>query len=149
MALHLFIEHPTFKLKDKTRIKKWLVGILDQYQKRLGEINYIFTDNENILEINRSYLNHDYYTDIITFGYDETEIISGDVYISIDTVSENAVAFGVTLQNELLRVMSHGLLHMIGFDDQTDDQKNKMRILETECIERYGQISVDTKETNE
>ena len=149
MALHIFIEHPTFKLKDKTRIKKWLTDILSHYQKRLGEINYIITDNDRILDINRTYLNHDYYTDIITFGYDETDIISGDVYISVDTVSDNAVEYGVTLQNELMRVMSHGLLHMIGFDDQTENQKKEMRILESECIERYGQISVATKGTIE
>lgn len=104
-----------------------------------GDVNIIFTDNQEILELNRKYLNHDYYTDVIAFHYGPGREVEGDVFISLDKVAENAREYGVTFKDELLRVSIHGLLHLMGYTDNTDAEKLSMRKLEDRYIEYYHQ----------
>ncbi len=112
------------------RTSAWVKQIAASYGKTIGEIAYIFCDDEKIIEINRQYLNHDYYTDIITFDYSEGDKISGDIFISLDTVKSNSETFGTDYYDELSRVIIHGVLHLCGFKDKTEDEEKKMRELE-------------------
>lgn len=132
-----FYSETDFNLINKQTYKNWLKSIIEKNNKRVGEINYIFCDDSYLLEINQKYLNHDYFTDIITFDYSEGKKIHGDIYISIDRVRENATLFNQTFDNELLRVLSHGVLHLCGFDDQNQEDKIQMTNQEDEAILLY------------
>lgn len=118
----------------KTPVKQWIKFIIELNHKKLGDLAYMFCDDPFILKINREYLQHDYYTDIITFDYDEEDIVSGDIFISVDTVRENSKEYGVTFENELLRVIIHGVLHLIGFDDTDDEKQAVMTQKENESL---------------
>ncbi len=111
-------------------VTKWITAVAAKHERKLGEINYIFCDDIRILEVNREFLKHDYYTDVITFDYSEDDTISGDVYISVDTVRTNAEEYGVSFEQELRRVMIHAVLHLCGFEDQTKEESAAMRKLE-------------------
>ena len=100
------------------RIKLWLIATAESHGKSVGRLNYLFTNDEEVLKINREFLNHDYYTDIITFDYSHRDIVSGDIVISLDTVKDNSLDLCVTYDSELLRVIVHGLLHLCGIDDK-------------------------------
>ncbi len=121
-------------LKNRTILKKWIETIVNNHNKELGDISYIFCSDEQLLEINKEYLNHDYYTDIITFDYSEAELVSGDMFISIDRIKDNAKALKVPYQEELHRVIIHGVLHLLGFKDKTESESQKMRQLEDESL---------------
>ncbi len=123
-----------FKLKKKNRIRRWIKKTIKEYNFEIGDISYFFTSDEELLEINKQYLHHDYYTDIITFNYNEENIISAEIFISIERIKDNSEKFNTTFQNELHRVIIHGILHLLGFDDKTEDQKNTMRKLEDKCL---------------
>ncbi len=135
MAIYFHDEKISSELKNKRSVKAWLNAILKTEKKLAGQINIIFTTDKHLLEINRKYLDKDYYTDIITFDYSEGKYISGDLFISLERVSENAKEYKTETQNELMRVMAHGLLHLIGYGDSTEDEKNHMRRLEDRCLE--------------
>lgn len=134
-----------FVLKDKKKISSWIKEIIASYGKRVGDINYILADDDYILDINRQYLGHDYYTDIITFDTNEYEgesesrkdIISGDIFISVDTVRANSEEYKVTFHDELLRVLIHGILHLVGFDDHEENDIAQMRNAENQAINLY------------
>ncbi len=111
---------------EKRNISRWIKEVATDYGKKVGEIAYIFCSDARIMEVNRHYLNHDYYTDIITFDYSEANIISGDIFISIDTVKSNAEEFGVTFNDELQRIIIHGILHLCGQDDKTPELRLEM-----------------------
>ena len=128
------IKKPRFPYKF---ISEWLKGIVLKYNKSVGQITYIFCDDEYLLEINVKYLRHDFYTDIVTFDYCENDVISGDLFISLDRVSENAELFGVSFNEEFLRVIVHGLLHLLGYGDHTVSEKRLMRELENQCLLLY------------
>ena len=127
MAISFFTEGaaqmPEIK---KTEIRNWVKQVAQMHNKRVGEVSYIFCDDEKILEVNRQYLQHDYYTDIITFDYTEGKKISGDIVISLDTVRSNAEDAGCTFQQELCRILIHGVLHLTGQDDKAPDTKAEM-----------------------
>ena len=123
-----------FSLKEKTRLKKWITQVVEKQKKRVGDIGYLFCDDEYILQVNREYLDHDTYTDIITFDYVEGDIISGDILISIDRVGENAKTFGCTFEHELHRVIIHGVLHLLGNKDKTDAEAEAMRKKENQAL---------------
>jgi probable rRNA maturation factor len=127
-------EHLTFNLKQKTRHKDWIKRCVSLHSKIPGDINFIFTSNEHILRINRDYLNHNYFTDVITFDYTEGDIISGDVFISLDQVKENASFYEVPAEDELRRVMIHGVLHLIGVKDSTNGERETMMEMENEAL---------------
>jgi len=122
---------------QERKLTQWIKITAEQYGKKTGDITFIFCDEERILEINRKYLNHDYYTDIITFDYSEKNKISGDIFISPDTLKTNAAAFKVTFEEELLRIIIHGILHLCGQEDKTPESKQEMTEKENKALEQY------------
>lgn len=140
MNIQFYNEDVELPHLDTERVKKWLVFIANKHEKEIGEISYIFCSDSYLLEVNRQYLDHDYLTDIITFDYTEKNTISGDVFISTDRVSENAVEFDVSYDEELLRVISHGVLHLIGFNDKNDADQEVMTQQENASILDYHNI---------
>ncbi|MCT6869412.1 rRNA maturation RNase YbeY [Apibacter sp.] len=126
-----------FILKNKLKRKKWLKETIENEGFRLGNINYIFCSDEQLLDINIQYLNHDYYTDIITFDYKENHIISGDIFISTDRVKENAIINNEEFDDELNRVLVHGILHIIGYKDKMDEDIKLMREKENTYINLF------------
>ena len=117
------VEMPSF---DTQRIENWIVSVARGFGKTVGAVTYIFCNDDKILEVNRKYINHDYYTDIITFDYSRPMRISGDVFISLDTVRSNAILLGKTYDNELMRVIIHGILHLCGVDDKGPGEREIM-----------------------
>lgn len=126
MAIQFCALETNFKLSHKRIINRWIKETIKSHQFICGEIVFIFTSDPKILEVNRQFLQHDYFTDIITFNYNEDKIISGDIYISVDTVKSNAEIYKVTFEEELHRVIIHGILHLLGFNDKTDEQQAEM-----------------------
>ena len=116
-----------FKLKGIVKIRMWLRSVILDKGFKVGDLGYCFCSDEKILEVNRQFLQHDYYTDIITFDNVVRDIISGDMYISVETVRSNAEKYGVPFERELLRVIVHGPLHLMGFKDKTDEDAAVMR----------------------
>jgi rRNA maturation RNase YbeY len=104
---------------DKTRVKNWIKAVAESYNRKTGDVSYIFCNDERILQVNNQYLQHDYYTDIITFDYSTDAIISGDIFISLDTVKSNSETFNTDFTEELHRIIIHGILHLCGNDDKT------------------------------
>lgn len=111
----------------KPHITKYIKYLIKNEKSKLGIVSLIFCSDNYLLDINKNYLNHNYYTDIITFNYVEDKIISGDLFISIDRVKENAIEFDTIFENELYRVIFHGILHLIGYNDKTREEKEIMR----------------------
>ena len=122
-----FQEDIRFELKGKALNNRWLKMVAESEVKKLGPLSIIFCSDNYILDINIKYLQHDYFTDIITFDYCEGDLVSGDLFISIDSVRENALHYNVKFEDELDRVMVHGLLHLIGYDDHTPEETALMR----------------------
>ena len=116
-----------FVLQNQGEIQRWIKKVIASENKEMGEINYIFCSDEYLLERNIKYLDHDTLTDIITFNYCKGKIITSDIMISIDRVKENSTIFDNSFSEELHRVMIHGILHLIGYDDKTEKEKNLMR----------------------
>lgn len=125
------IRMPKIKKRENSA---WVKAVAAGYGKKVGEIAYVFVDDEKILEINRQYLQHDYYTDIITFDYSEDDIISGDVFISLDTVRTNAELVGAAYEQELDRVIIHGILHLCGIDDKGPGEREIMEAAENKAL---------------
>ena len=132
--IRYYQEDTSFDLKQKLATRRWLKRVAETHLRRIGSINIIFCSDPYLLEVNKQFLRHSYYTDIITFDYCEGNVLSGDLFISVDSVRENASFYGVSFADELDRVMVHGLLHLIGFDDATDAQQAKMRQMENESL---------------
>lgn len=129
---------PVPMLKDKSSLKNFIADLLDAEGKKIEAINYIFCDDEYLLGINKQYLQHDTYTDIITFEYNTPhEPVVSDIYVSVDRVSENAVTHAVSPKNELLRVVFHGALHLAGYKDKSIKDRKEMRKREDFYLERF------------
>lgn len=126
-----------FQLDHETRYEEWLSAVIVSEEKKEGEISYIFCDDDYLLEINKQYLDHDTLTDIISFDYTMGNEISGDIFISVERVKDNAVDFNVTFEEELRRVMAHGVLHYCGYKDKTEADKQLMRNKEEEKIAMF------------
>lgn len=126
------IKMPSIKKRETT---EWIKAVAASYQKKVGEIAYIFCSDEKILEVNRQYLEHDYYTDIITFDYTEGNRISGDLFISLDTVRTNAEQFGQPYERELHRVIIHGILHLCDINDKGPGEREIMEEAENKALE--------------
>ena len=118
----------------ETEVSAWVKSTAATYNKVVGDINYIFVDDETMLDINRRFIGHDYYTDHIGFDYSEDDALSGDIYISLDTVKTNAEKFGATFDEELRRVIIHGLLHLCGLRDKTDEERQQMQKAEDKAL---------------
>lgn len=123
-----------FDLQNQTLIKKWISEVIKTYGKKLGKINYLFCSDEYVYDANVRFLNHDTYTDIITFDYVEGNLVSGDIMISVDRVGENAKNLNVPFEQELHRVIIHGVLHLLGFKDKSESDAAIMRGKENESL---------------
>ena len=119
---------------EPQRIRDWVQRVAQAHGRRVGEVNYIFVSDEHILDINRQFLGHDYYTDIITFDYCEADILQGDLFISLDTVRTNAEGLGVTYEQELHRVVIHGILHLCGINDKGPGEREVMEAEENTAL---------------
>lgn len=126
-----------FSLKNKRAIAQWIAETIEKEKKESGQIAYVFCSDEFLLDINQRFLNHNTYTDIITFDYSEGKTLNGEIYISIDRVKENASKFEVDFEKEILRVIIHGALHLAGYKDKTKVQKQKMRKKEDKYLSIY------------
>ena len=126
-----------FTLENEEAISGWISNVIKSEGKKEGEINYIFCDDEYLLQINKEHLNHDYYTDIISFDYTVGNEINGDMFISVDRVKENAVDFNVAFDEELKRVIIHGILHYCGYKDKSEEDELLMRNKEDEKLAMF------------
>ncbi|MCH5239229.1 MAG: rRNA maturation RNase YbeY [Muribaculaceae bacterium] len=122
---------------DYPKIVNWLNLVASSFDKKIGNLNYIFCNDEEILRINRKFLNHDYYTDIITFDYSHKNRIGGDLFISLDTVKSNAHNLSIDFEDELLRVIVHGVLHLCGIDDKGPGEREIMEECENNALSLY------------
>lgn len=135
MAIQFFTEDISFSLSNDEAVSLWLMEVATKHEREVEQLNYIFCSDEFLLQVNKDYLQHDYYTDVITFDNSEPDDdIEGDIFISIDRVRENADIQSNTFYAELHRVMVHGLLHLLGFNDKTADEENDMREREDACL---------------
>ncbi len=127
-------------LKNKLILRKWIKQVALSYGFKTGELTYIFCSDDKIIEVNRQYLQHDYYTDVITFDYDEDDVISGDMFISVDTVKTNAEQFAPSFLEELHRVIIHGVLHLCGLKDKAPEDEKKMRAAEEKALSMLKEL---------
>jgi rRNA maturation RNase YbeY len=130
-----YCEDISFEFKGRQENNRWLKFVAQSEIRTLGAVSIIFCSDNYILDVNMKYLGHDYFTDIITFDYCEGKVLSGDLFISIDSVRENAELYGATFEEELRRVMVHGLLHLVGYDDHTEEEQKVMRAKENYYLE--------------
>lgn len=134
MAIRFLVQDIDFELSEPQNVKKWIAEVVRRAGKSVGNISYLFCSDDYLIDVNRQYLNHDTYTDIITFDYVAGGLISGDILISIDRVGENAQKFGVPFEQELHRVIIHGVLHLLGQGDKSDAEAAEMRRKEEEAL---------------
>lgn len=123
---------------DYPRVEKWIADVAREHGRILGDIAYVFCDDDRIIEVNRQFLRHDYYTDIITFDYSRGKLISGDMFISLDTVASNAEGIGAPYLTELHRVIIHGILHLCGINDKGPGEREIMERHEDDALRLYG-----------
>lgn len=133
--IRYFNEDIKFVFKQKLLNNRWLKTVAGSEMRRIGDINIIFCSDNYILDVNIKYLGHDYFTDIITFDYCDKDVLSGDLFVSIDSVRENAGFYGTSFEDELNRVIVHGVLHLIGYDDHTEEEVKQMRAKENYYLE--------------
>jgi rRNA maturation RNase YbeY len=139
--VYFFFDGIQVNLRNRNKIKNMIEQIFLHEKKPLGRLNYVFCSDDTLLDINRRYLKHDFYTDIITFDLSsDGDWVNGEIYVSIDRITENARKFGESFQNEILRVIFHGALHLCGFKDKKKDDKEKMRKKEKYYLKKYSVI---------
>lgn len=134
MAINYYGEGVTIPAFRRREVNAWIKDVAEEYGYEVGDITYQFCDNERILEINQKYLNHDYYTDIITFDQARDGLLFADIVISVEMVTSNAEEYGEPFRREFLRVLIHGVLHLCGVDDQTEEQAKEMRQAEENAL---------------
>lgn len=140
MAISFSQDDIQFVLREKQRIRQWITRVVQDAGKRVGEIAYVFCSDETLLRYNRQFLNHDTYTDIITFDYVSGDVVSGDIIISVDRVRENAAQLGIPFVQELRRVLIHGVLHLLGQGDKSEKESKEMHAKEEAALALWKQI---------
>jgi probable rRNA maturation factor len=137
MAVSFQSQNINFSLKNKAKLKTWIKHIIELEKKKQGQVNFVFTTDEEVLKTNMEFLNHDTFTDIITFDYCEGATINGDIIISIERVKDNAEQFNVVFDEELKRVMIHGVLHLCGYKDKSAADELLMREKENQALKQF------------
>jgi rRNA maturation RNase YbeY len=135
--MEYFYEDTDFVLQDGERIGNWIEETILNESMKLGDVSFIFCSDEYLLQMNKEYLDHDYYTDVITFDYCEGDIVSGDIFISVDTVKSNSEKFITNFASEIKRVIIHGVLHLIGYKDKSEEESKEMRAKEDYYLSLY------------
>jgi len=131
LSLKIFYDSTAYRVKSWRKVSKLLEKVIVKEGRISGDLNFIITSDEELRRINIQFLEHDYYTDVITFDYNNGNVINGEVYISIDRVKENARNYKVSLRDEVRRVLVHGVLHLTGYDDKTEEERSEMHRLES------------------
>ncbi len=134
-----FLSETDFSLEEQQQYITWIERVIEFEGFSPGDISYVFCDDDYLLNINKEYLNHDTLTDIITFDYTLGKQVHGEIYISVDRVKDNAETFEVSFEDELKRVMIHGILHLLGYKDKTEEEQSIMRAMENKCISIFPQ----------
>lgn len=134
--IHYFFENVE-EISIETNITKWLENLIQTEEKKVGDINYIFCDDDYLLKVNQDFLEHDYYTDIITFDYVKGKIISGDIFVSLQRVKDNSSTLSTDYDEELKRVLAHGVLHLCGYKDKSPDDESLMREKENYYLNKF------------
>jgi probable rRNA maturation factor len=137
MPIHFFEEDITFSVTKPRKVKQWIKKIVEQQNKKISNLNYIFCSDEFLYKMNVEYLQHDTYTDIITFDYSQENSIEGEMYISIERIEENAKNLSIPFEQELLRVIIHGVWHLLGYKDKTNEEEKIMRTKEQESLQVF------------
>jgi probable rRNA maturation factor len=137
LTIRIFYDDINFRLKGWKKVRSLIEKVISNEKRISGDLNFILSNDEAVRDINIRFLEHDYNTDVIAFDYNEGRIVNGEVYISIDTVKRNANNYKVSLMNELLRVIIHGTLHLCGYNDKTEKDKERMRFLEEKWLVIY------------
>jgi len=143
LSLRIYYDEINYRLKGWRNVVKVFNEVIRENNFVPGDLSFILTTDEKIKEINKEFLKHDYFTDVITFGNGEDKVLNGEIYISLDTVKINAMNYNVSLRTELLRVMAHGLIHLMGYDDATREQREEMRHIEDIWLRRLGEEEGD------
>ena len=138
--IYFFIENISFTLQHKRKIRKWIIETISNENKIAGEINFILCDDKYLSSLNKTYLHKDTLTDVIAFDYCEKDIISGDIYISYERIKENAQIFNLSTENELLRLIIHGALHLVGYKDKVEKEKLKMSEKEDYYLNKFKKL---------
>jgi rRNA maturation RNase YbeY len=137
LKIKIYYDNIKFRLRETSSIKKFLEKVIRGESRIPGDLHFIFTNDENIRKINYGFMNHDYYTDVISFGNNDGKYLDGEVYISIDTVRSNARIYKVRVKEEILRVMIHGVLHLCGYEDDTSTRKEEMFRLQEKKVNEF------------
>jgi probable rRNA maturation factor len=138
LSIRIFYDNIDFRLKSARKAGRIIEKVIRKEGRVSGDLNFILTDDEALRKINIQFLNHDYYTDVITFNDNRGDRIFGEIYISIDTVKLNSVNYNISLKNELSRVMIHGVLHLLGYDDKSEKERNRMRSMEDLLLAEFN-----------
>jgi probable rRNA maturation factor len=144
LSLRIFYDEVNYRLKGWRNVVKVFNEVIRENSFVPGDLSFILTTDDKLKEINAEFLKHHYFTDVITFGSNEGDVLNGEIYISVDTVKSNSINYNVSLREELLRVMSHGIIHLIGYDDSTVEEKEEMRRIEnlwlTRLVKEKGDV---------
>ncbi len=139
MSIRVYYDNVKFRLRNSERIKCFLDKVIRNEEKETGDLVFIFTGNEKMLKINREFLDHDYYTDVISFDYGTGKKVNGEIYIGIETIKENSVLYKVRLKEEVVRIMIHGTLHLIGYVDNEPEERNRMIAVQEKLVNEFIQ----------
>jgi len=140
LSIFFHKEGINFDIRERQKIRQWIKKVIENEGKKLGELNVILTGDKELLELNKTYLSRKYLTDVITFEYNQEKKISGDIYISVERIRENALKFNERVDREILRVIIHGILHLMGYKDKKDEEQTKMRQREDECLYMFDKM---------
>lgn len=140
MRIFFHKERINFDVREKQKIRKWIKKVVESEGKELGELNIILTRDKELLELNKTYLSRKYLSDVITFEYNQEKKISGDIYLSVERIRENALKFNERVDREILRVIIHGILHLMGYRDKKVEEQTKMRQKEDECLYMFDKM---------